>query len=887
MSVIEPELPFNIVVVTNLSGQPPAPLRKVKERRLIAVSRSSFPVLLASLKPQISVDNRQVFIKEVSPPSCEAIVAQLVSGGVSRDEAEALSHRVIGSTEYIALNASWRNLLFLVQSIHAATNTLVQVWNVSKKELSRDLQRAPEFDQSVFFKLIYEECLGTFGAFPVNLVILDFDIAHDPDDLELLEKVSQVGAASAAPVLIRVAPQFLELNSWKTLNTDLQARFFNRAPRRKRWCAIRGSANAPFVFAFLQSSYETEVGKEEIPAPTFMAAAAAARSFQGKNFVEVNSENEDWRCNELESHPPDSLTANLEAMGLNRVGLNPAEQMLLSAVCVEVPIFANRATYLREVLASCRIWHMLRLVVRNESPSHTRQIAAVQELVRSSEYTKRIASTNDIQVELLEHYGSLGLRFGFHRNDHGHPSSLEFHVKVATSSVQPEVVRDSTPHDSRPSIRVLVAFGRRADVSDKDRRAVTLTLSNAETVLEGAYNQYPFRFRPLPRDVQNDLLFSFSKLSDFTPEGLARFIPTCGALLEDRSALYDLASFADERTEGGAVLENARRRPGGVRALGSFVEAWVSVSANQGLSPVPATLITESLGSWISIDSSDLGWVPRALLRCEKWLERKPSYPSPSPGGFREALNEINELIDAQLRPIYRSEEFRTLEGTWRGLLWLVDTANNSDISVFELDWSSRLPNPICDVLREDWKYRREILGTFDLTSMEMRCVDIVVVDHCLSLESDIEVLRYFSDLWTKERLVTICGTTLDGRYLTQESHSLYEGLAAIGLGRGVILVKGDFVFKGAYENESSECSCPWQEGGYATHPIFSASAVYAVAAALSEVLQDFLSEDDAEARNSLLKARLADHGLTCAPFGNGALVVTDASFRAAGESAD
>jgi hypothetical protein len=595
----------------------------------------------------------------------------------------------------------------------------------------------------------------------------------------------------------------------------------------------------------------------------------------------------------LASHPPDSLTANLEAMGLNRVGLNTPEHMLLCAVSVEIPTFANRASSLGDVLASCRIWHMFRVVLRNESPSSIRQVAAAQDLVRSSKRIKRIASTNDIQVALLEHAGILGLRFSVHRTDQGHPSSLEFHIKVATPSIQPEAlqveaIHDPTPHDSRPHIRVLAAFGRPPDLRYEEQRAYDLPEGDVvEYVLEAAYKKSPFRFGQLPGDAQDDLLLIFSKLSDFSPWNLARFIPTCGALLEDRSTLYDLASFVDERADGWAVLENASRRPGGVRALGSFVEAWVSVSANQDLSPVPATLISESLGSWISTDTSDLGWVPRALLRCEKWLGRKPLSPSPSPGGFREALNEINELIDAQLRPIYRSAEFRALEGTWRALRWLVDTANNSDISVFEWDWSSRSPNQMCDVLREDWKIRREILGTYDMTSREMKCVDIVVMDHCLNLESDIEVLRFFSDFWNKERLVTICGPALGGRYLTQESLCLNESLAAIGLSRGVILVTGDFVFKGTYENESSECSCPWQEGGHATHPVFSASAVYAVATVLSEVLQDFLSEDDAEARNSLLKARLADYGLTCAPFGNGAIVVTDAGFRATAESAD
>src|SRR3989441_9018002 len=41
-----------------------------------------------------------------------------------------------------------------------------KVLNVSKKDLLKDLQRAPEFDQSATFKKVYEEEFGIFGGAP-------------------------------------------------------------------------------------------------------------------------------------------------------------------------------------------------------------------------------------------------------------------------------------------------------------------------------------------------------------------------------------------------------------------------------------------------------------------------------------------------------------------------------------------------------------------------------------------------------------------------------------------------------------------------------------------------------------------------------------------------
>ena len=77
----------------------------------------------------------------------------------------------------------------------------IKVLNVSKKELLRDLQRAAEFDQSAMFKKVYEEEFGVFGGAPFGAMIGDYEFDKRGEDIELLEKVSQVAAAAHAPFL--------------------------------------------------------------------------------------------------------------------------------------------------------------------------------------------------------------------------------------------------------------------------------------------------------------------------------------------------------------------------------------------------------------------------------------------------------------------------------------------------------------------------------------------------------------------------------------------------------------------------------------------------------------------------------------------------------------
>ncbi len=73
--------------------------------------------------------------------------------------------------------------------------------NLPKRELSRDLQRAVEFDQSQLFKKIYENEFGTPGGEPYGALIGDYEWTQHPEDIETLRLVSNVAAAAFAPFI--------------------------------------------------------------------------------------------------------------------------------------------------------------------------------------------------------------------------------------------------------------------------------------------------------------------------------------------------------------------------------------------------------------------------------------------------------------------------------------------------------------------------------------------------------------------------------------------------------------------------------------------------------------------------------------------------------------
>ena len=72
-------------------------------------------------------------------------------------------NEIMHHADFQKLEGTWRGLKYLLNQSETGAMLKIKVLNVSKKELLKDLQRAPEFDQSALFKKVYEEEFGVFG----------------------------------------------------------------------------------------------------------------------------------------------------------------------------------------------------------------------------------------------------------------------------------------------------------------------------------------------------------------------------------------------------------------------------------------------------------------------------------------------------------------------------------------------------------------------------------------------------------------------------------------------------------------------------------------------------------------------------------------------------
>jgi type VI secretion system protein ImpC len=156
-------------------------------------------------------------------------------------------NEILHNPAFQKLEGSWRGLKHLMDSSETGTQLKIRVMNATKKELLRDIEKAPEFDQSALFKKIYEEEYGVFGGAPFGALIGDYEFGKHPEDLALLEGISHIAAQAHAPFVSGTSPDLFNLESFTQLDQprDL-AKIFDSTEYAK-WKSFRQSEDSRYV----------------------------------------------------------------------------------------------------------------------------------------------------------------------------------------------------------------------------------------------------------------------------------------------------------------------------------------------------------------------------------------------------------------------------------------------------------------------------------------------------------------------------------------------------------------------------------------------------------------------------------------------------------------
>ena len=160
---------------------------------------------------------------------------------------------ILHHPKFQKLEASWRGLWFLVDQADVSQNIKIRVLDINWAEVSKDIGRAMEFDQSQLFHKIYSEEYGTPGGEPYGVIIGDYEISHRTsethpyDDIATLEGLGQIAAAAFSPFITSASSELFGLDDFAGLGQPINLEKVFQQTEYIRWHALREKLDSRFI----------------------------------------------------------------------------------------------------------------------------------------------------------------------------------------------------------------------------------------------------------------------------------------------------------------------------------------------------------------------------------------------------------------------------------------------------------------------------------------------------------------------------------------------------------------------------------------------------------------------------------------------------------------
>jgi type VI secretion system protein ImpC len=167
---------------------------------------------------------------------------QVIDAAISKQLAALMHH-----PEFQRLEGTWRGLHYLVMNTETSALLKLRMFNVPKRELFKDVDRAVEFDQSQIFRKLYENEFGTPGGEPYGALIGDYEFTNHPEDIDLLSKMSNVAAAAFCPFITAAAPALFGFEGFTELSKPRDLEKIFDTVEYTKWKSYRDSEDSRFV----------------------------------------------------------------------------------------------------------------------------------------------------------------------------------------------------------------------------------------------------------------------------------------------------------------------------------------------------------------------------------------------------------------------------------------------------------------------------------------------------------------------------------------------------------------------------------------------------------------------------------------------------------------
>jgi type VI secretion system ImpC/EvpB family protein len=188
-------------------------------------------------------------------PRCGRQLAALIVRTIAQidDLLNRQLNAILHHPRFQQLEAAWRGLRYLTEQLAEGDQIQIRVLNVSWKELSKDLERATEFDQSQLFRKVYSDEFGMPGGQPYGVLLGDYEVyprpgpGHPTDDIAALRAIATVAAAAFAPFVASAHPSMFGLDSYASFELPLNLAATFQQVEFVKWNSFRAAEDARFV----------------------------------------------------------------------------------------------------------------------------------------------------------------------------------------------------------------------------------------------------------------------------------------------------------------------------------------------------------------------------------------------------------------------------------------------------------------------------------------------------------------------------------------------------------------------------------------------------------------------------------------------------------------
>ncbi|MDG9668011.1 type VI secretion system contractile sheath large subunit [Hahella sp. CR1] len=162
-------------------------------------------------------------------------------------------NHILHHSKFQDLERAWRSLYDVVSYSYGRKLVKIRFLDITWSEITKDVNRSVEFDQSQLFHKIYSEEYDVPGGEPYGIILMNFEVAHKPfaghrfNDIPTLERLAEIGAASFSPILLNAAPQLFEMASFPEITSPISLKQLFSEQDYISWNSLRDHPDTRFL----------------------------------------------------------------------------------------------------------------------------------------------------------------------------------------------------------------------------------------------------------------------------------------------------------------------------------------------------------------------------------------------------------------------------------------------------------------------------------------------------------------------------------------------------------------------------------------------------------------------------------------------------------------